>query len=134
MDVKKIKYNHELFKNQVKLERQLVMVEEELDKAKKNCYHIVAITGEKEEFNYRQCLLCGSKSFRNNDYLINAVSYKKDLYGHGENMESRQDRYLDLQNLTVRVIEENPDLDEYNLYVKLKEEIEGTNKQKQKIK
>ena len=40
MDVQKIKYNHELFKNKIRLENETIMINREIKKQQLKCNHI----------------------------------------------------------------------------------------------
>ena len=58
----KIKYNQELLKNQVRLERQLAMVNNELKEVQSTCNHINIILGSDNKYSY-SCLekrTCGA--------------------------------------------------------------------------
>lgn len=116
MDVKQIKWNQELIKNKIRLNKQLKMINSEIDKQQHNCNHISVCLGWDGQFQYRNtsfniCIFCHENDPKSK-YIIDATDYKKELYGHGESEEAREKRLSDLQNLAISKLEETPDISE----------------------
>ena len=131
MDVKKIKYNHELLKNKIRLEKEMKMVNNELCNQQLNCNHLPVLVGfanrsklYRNSCPYIKCLLCG-KTF-STDYLkssLNAISYKSsELYGEDQ-YGILDSRFNMLHEKVLSYLQENQELTEDQLEEKIAAEI-----------
>lgn len=128
MDIQKLKYNRELMKHKIKLENELNLINIEIDTAVNECDHLNVIIGEDETFKYRQCLFCGVKhslSFGKGKYTdVYAANYKDYKYSP-DDYYSNKERYNELQELVLKILEDNGGrLNNEELSNRLKEEIE----------
>ena len=110
--IQKIRYNAELLANQVRLEKQLSMVNAEIKKTQSGCNHINVILGADESYNYKKCLFCEKVMIGKSDLypIIDAINYKTELYGEGRTIEERNKRLEDLRNLAVYILRSHPNL------------------------
>ena len=137
MDVQKIKYNKELIKNKIRLKKELNMIEKEIEDSQGCCNHIRICLGWNGPFQYRntsitQCLLCSEVDPRSLYNVVDATYYKSSLYGHGEISSDREKRLLEIQELVVDMLVENPKLSEEDLVTRLNE-IMKEDKEKTKV-
>lgn len=131
MYIKKIKYNQELIKNKIRLEKELNMINQELDETESSCDHIQVIIGYigKDTISQgtpiKKCLLCGMDI--NFPYFIStkidASTYKEEIYGDGWSKEKREGRLNEVRNLWIKQATENSKLCESELIAKVQEEI-----------
>jgi len=137
MDVNNLKYNVELMKTKSRLEKELNMINREVDTSQRSCNHISTCLGWSGPFQYRDtsihlCLLCGEYDPDTKYKIINATNYKRTLYGHGDYKSERDKRLLELQTLAIEIMSENPSITEEELIERLdtsiKREIEETDK------
>lgn len=63
---------------------------------------------------------------------MDATNYKSSLYGHGESSSDRENRLLEIQELVVNMLGENPELKEEELVTRLNE-IMKEDKEKTKV-
>ena len=103
MDNQRIKYNQELIKNKIRLEKQLKMVNKEIDENKKLCDHIRVCLGWDGPFQYRDtsfhtCLFCQKDDPDSQYRMIDATNYRKLKYSHGEYEMAREARLLEIHN------------------------------------
>ena len=65
MDVQKIKYNHELFKNKIRLENETIMINREIKKQQLKCNHIRICLGWDDGASsyFNTCLLYKSHTY-----------------------------------------------------------------------
>lgn len=128
MDIQKIKYNQELIKNKIRLQKELNMVEKELDKSQQSCDHIRICLGWNGPYQYRdtsifKCLLCSEREPESHYNVVDATNYKKFQYSHGEFIDDRKKRFSELQELAMNMIIENPSITEEELVKKLNDLI-----------
>lgn len=123
--IQKIRYNAELLANQVRLEKQLSMVNAEIKKTQSGCNHINVILGADESYNYKKCLFCEKVMIGKSDLypIIDAINYKTELYGEGRTIEERNKRLEDLRNLAVYILRSHPNLREEEFFNRLENEI-----------
>ena len=143
MDNQRIKYNQELIKNKIRLEKQLKMVNKEIDENKKLCDHIRVCLGWDGPFQYRDtsfhtCLFCQKDDPDSQYRMIDATNYRKLKYSHGEYEMAREARLLEIQELAMGIMKENPSITEKQLVEELTEIIkadaENTKTIKKKIR
>lgn len=130
MDIKRIKYNYELLKNKVRLQKELEMVNTEIEKRQSSCNHINVCIGWNGPFLYRdtsinRCLLCGENDPIEYEDCLEAQDYKKEKYSHGELESYREKRFEELQNLTLDIIKNKPEINQKELVKKIKTKIEN---------
>lgn len=129
MDIKKIKYNQELIKNKIKLEKELKMISKEIEDSQKSCNHIRVCLGWDGPYQYRDtsihlCLLCREYDPDTKYKGIDATNYRKLIFSHGECESYREKRLLELQQLAMNTMLANPTITEEELIQKLTEIIE----------
>lgn len=138
MDVINIKYNHELFKMKIGLEKSLKWLEQDIEKHQKDCKHIrVFFSREQSDlkpggFKLERCLFCGKESISESYPLINATTYRrrfKRVFGEEKTIESS---IKFLQEFCIRMLNENPNLTEEELIEKVHQEIEKDEEENQK--
>lgn len=132
MDVKRIKYNSELLKNKIRLQKELEMVNKEITKNQIQCKHINVCIGWCGPYLYRdtsinRCLLCGEDDPIEYEYNLEAQNYKKEKYSHGQLKEDRNKRFEELQNLVLEIMTNEPNIKEEELVKKLEFKIENNN-------
>lgn len=131
MDIKNLKYNNTLYKNQIRLKNELNMVNKELENQQNICEHIPVCVGFEGLFKYRDnsycyCALCRSSHFDSSTKYrpINACDYKKDKYGQGFWDEERDLRLDEINRLALDIVAENPNISVDELKESLEEIIE----------
>ncbi len=123
-----LKYNEALLKNQIRLEKQLKMVKEEIEKQQKTCNHVKVILGFHGSYPYRDaveemCLFCGEKVLDSYLPCIDAVYYKKTRYSNGAMEEQRLGRLQEIRDLWLQYANQNPTLHEDEILEKVKEDV-----------
>lgn len=131
MDIKKIKYNHELLKNKIRLEKEIKMVDNELWDQQFDCKHLPVLIGYTsrsaiycDNGNYIKCLLCGKTL--STDYLkssLNAISYKNNELDGIDQHEILDSRFTMLQEKVISYLKEDQELTEEQLIEKINYEI-----------
>ena len=140
MDVQKIKYNHELFKNKIRLENETIMMNREIKKQQLKCNHIRICLGwddgASSYFNtgFNVCLFCHKNDPESRYETVYASDYKKELYHYGEVEGDREDCLKELQDLALNIITENSGITESELVEKLANIISETEKKPKQIK
>ena len=120
MDVQKIKYSHELFKNKIRLEKEIKMVDNELWYQQHDCKHLPVLIGYTTGNMYIKCLLC-SKTL-STDYLkfsLDATRYKSNELVGRDQHEILDSRFTMLQERVISYLQENPELTKEQLIEKL---------------
>lgn len=137
MDIKNFKYNVELLKTKTRLEKELDMVQHEIENNQISCNHIRICLGWIGPFQCRdtsinECLLCGEYDPTSIYQTVDTTYYKKNIYGHGQSEKDREERMLEIRNLAVDIIKLNPSINEKALIKKLnqiiKQDIEKSKK------
>lgn len=129
MDILNLKYNKELMKTKSRLEKELKMISEEIEKSQESCNHIKVCLGWNGPYQYRDtsihlCLLCRDYDPDTKYKTVDATNYKKLQYSHGEFERDREERLLELQELTMNMMMENPSTTEEEIVEKLNEIIQ----------
>ena len=124
MNIQNLKYNKELMKTKSRLEKELKMVNTELANKQNTCNHIRVCIGWDGPYLYRDssinlCLICGEYDPDSKYKSIEAYNYKKEEYSHGELKSYRQRRFQDIQQLTISIMTENPQITKEELIEKL---------------
>lgn len=124
MDIKKIKYNHGLIKNKVRLEKELKMIEKEIYDNQTNCNHISICLGYDGTYQCEDnsdfiCILCGKKFPYTNYEILDATNYNQMKYSHGETTFYSEERLKELQEITTNIILNNPLISEEQLIEKI---------------
>lgn len=124
MDIQRIKYNRELIKNKIRLKKELNMVEKEIEESQDSCNHIRICLGWNGPYQYRdtsitQCLWCSEVDPRSLYNIIDATNYKSSLYSHGQYSSDREKRLLEIQELAINMLMENPKLTEEEMVTRL---------------
>lgn len=55
-------------------------------------------------------MICGENSPESRYPIIEAQNYKREIYSHGEEFNDRKDRFIELQNLAIYILNRKPDL------------------------
>ena len=124
MDIKMIKYNHELLKHNIRLEKELSMVIREIVIQQEACNHIKVCIGwngpyQDRDTSFYTCLFCQKDDPDSQYRMIDATNYRKLKYSHGEFEMAREKRLLDIQSLALEIMRENPKIIETELVEKL---------------
>lgn len=128
MDIQKIRYNQKLSKNKQKLEKELKMVSTEIENIQDSCNHIKVCLGYNGPFQYRNtsihlCLFCREYDPDTKYKIVDATNYRKPMFSHGQNENYREERLLELQELVIVIMKDNPSITEEELIEKLTEII-----------
>lgn len=111
----KIKYNQSLDQRKEQLLSELEEVNKQIKEQQKECDHIGVCIGWCGLYLYRdsayhKCLICGENSPESRYPIIEAQNYKREIYSHGEEFNDRKDRFIELQNLAIYILNRKPDL------------------------
>lgn len=110
-----INYNLLLSQRKNMLKKEIDRIDSELKLQQDACDHIKVCIGWDGPFLYRntsicKCLLCGKNEPDSRYPLIEAYDYKKEIYSHGELSSYRENRFVDLQNLAINILNRKQDL------------------------
>lgn len=110
-----INYNLLLSQRKNMLKKEIDRIDSELEFQQDVCDHIKVCIGWDGPFLYRdtsicKCLLCGKNEPDSRYPLIEAYDYKKEIYCHGELSSYRENRFIELQNLAINILNRKPDL------------------------
>lgn len=110
-----INYNLLLSQRKNMLKKEIDRIDSELKLQQDVCDHIKVCIGWDGPFLYRdtsicKCLICGKNEPDSRYPLIEAYDYKKEIYSHGELSSYRENRFIELQNLTINILNRKPDL------------------------
>lgn len=110
-----INYNLLLTQRKNMLKKEIDRIDSELKLQQDVCDHIKVCIGWDGPFLYRdtsicKCLLCGENEPDSRYPLIEAHDYKKEIYSHGELFSYRENRFIELQNLAINILNRKPDL------------------------
>lgn len=110
-----INYNLLLSQRKNMLKKEINRIDSELELQQDVCDHIKVCIGWDSPFLYRdtsicKCLLCGENEPDSRYPLIEAYDYKKEIYSHGELSSYRENRFIDLQDLAINILNRKPDL------------------------
>ena len=111
----KIKYNQSLDQRKEQLLSELEEVNKQIKEQQKDCDHISVCIGWcglhfYRDSAYHKCLICGENSPESRYPIIEAQNYKREIYSHGEEFKDRKDRFIELQNLAIYILNRKPDL------------------------
>jgi len=111
----KIKYNQSLDQRKEQLLSELEEVNKQIKEQQKECDHISVCIGWcglhlYRDSAYHKCLICGENSPESRYPIIEAQNYKREIYSHGEEFKDRKDRFIELQNLAIYILNRKPDL------------------------
>lgn len=111
----KIKYNQSLDQRKEQLLSELEEVNKQIKEQQKECDHISVCIGWcglhlYRDSAYHKCLICGENSPESRYPIIEAQNYKREIYSHGEEFNDRKDRFIELQNLAIYILNRKPDL------------------------
>lgn len=111
----KIKYNQSLDQRKEQLLSELEEVNKQIKEQQKECDHISVCIGWcglhlYRDSAYHKCLICGENSPESRYPIIEAQNYKREIYSHGEEFKDRKDRFIELQNLVIYILNRKPDL------------------------
>lgn len=110
-----INYNLLLSQRRNMLKKEIDRIDSELKLQQEDCDHIRVCIGWNGPYLYRdtsicKCLLCGENEPDSRYPLIEAYDYKKEIYSHGEISSYRENRFIELQNLAINILNRKPDL------------------------
>lgn len=140
MDVQKIKYNHELLKNKIRLKNETIMINREIKKQQFDCNHIRICLGIDDgaspyfDTGFNVCLFCQKNNPESRYETVYARSYKEELYYYGIAEGDREDCLKELQDLALSIITENSGITESELVEKLTNIISETEKKPKQIR
>lgn len=111
----KIKCNQSLDQRKEQLLSELEEVNKQIKEQQKECDHISVCIGWcglhlYKDSAYHKCLICGENSPESRYPIIEAQNYKREIYSHGEEFNDRKDRFIELQNLAIYILNRKPDL------------------------
>lgn len=110
-----INYNLLLYQRRNMLKKEIDRIDSELKLQQEDCDHIRVCIGWNGPYLYRdtsicKCLLCGENEPDSRYPLIEAYDYKEEIYSHGEISSYRENRFIELQNLAINILNRKPDL------------------------
>ena len=110
-----INYNLLLLQRKNMLKKEIDRIDSELKLQQDVCDHVKVCIGWNGPFLYRdtsicKCLLCGENEPNSRYPLIEAHDYKKEIYSHGELSSYRENRFNELQNLAINILNRKPNL------------------------
>lgn len=125
MKKSKLKYNCELMKSKIRLEKELAMVKEEIKYNQANCEHIGAVLVTSGYVQEAYCILC-RKKLSNKSVLkkIDATNYKKDTYNNFYK-EERLSKLREVQEIAISCLEEEKDLSDEELVKRIQLKIDN---------
>lgn len=132
MDIQRIKYNAELIKNKIRLQKELKMIDEEIISQQKSCNHLNVSIGlldcETGDYEHTyECLFCGIQDL-DGEYIptITASSYLQTNLRVHYSFKTRRNMILgSLRNLSLQYISSNPSCTMEELIMVLKREIDN---------
>lgn len=129
MDIKKIKYNHALIQNKIRLETELKMVKTEIENIQESCNHIKICLGYAGQFQTKNtsinlCLFCRENNPESKYKIVDATNYRKSIFSHGQRKSYREERLLELQEKAMNIITNDPSITEEKLVEELIKIIE----------
>lgn len=135
--IQRLKYNQTLQETKVRLEKELKMVNQEIETQQNQCDHIEIILGSTDSHLDRdtiisECLFCGKKGLPQYTPQIDAHIYKKHKYSNGE--AGRFGRLKEIQDLWLQYITENPGLTEEEIIEKIREVIKEDEEKYKQLK
>ena len=110
MDVQNLKYSNGLIKTRGRLQKELIMIEEELKQIQSNCSHVRVLVGQdKKGIFYNECLFCRLKEIPIELHVPTIVAhhFKSDIYGLGETEKLRESRMEEIRKLYTTFITKN---------------------------
>ena len=125
-------------KTSTNLKRRLTLKEKEVNEVdskmisnQENCDHLYITIGNRNDAYISECIFCGKE----NDELstINAITYKRDLYSDGYNLQQRRERMKKLRSVVIDNLNRNENIRKKELIEILNNEIVN-NEKKNKIK
>lgn len=110
-----ISYNLSLCQRKNILKKEIERIDSELKLQQDVCDHISVCIGWDGPYLYRdtsicKCLICGQNEPDSKYPTIEAYNYKKEIYSHGELSSYGKDRFIELQNLAINILNRKPDL------------------------
>lgn len=138
MEEQVIIYNRKLMRQKATLERNLKTISNEIENLQESCNHIRVCLGWDGAYQYRDtsvfnCLLCRDYDPDTKYKTLDATNYKKMQYSHGQNESYRESRLLELQNLALAIIIENPSITEEELIEKIENIIKKDEQETKKL-
>ena len=124
MEIKKIKYSQDLIKTKNQLANQLKMLEKEIQDIQGECNHISVCLGyngryKRDNNSFYVCLLCQDNYPYSKYIKVDATYYKKEQYNHGETELYRKNRFVEIQDLAMDIIKQDPTITEEQLIITL---------------
>lgn len=130
MDVQKIRYNKELMYEKIRLQQQLDIVSKKMKEQQEDCNHVVV---ELNNYGYTpftrfdvayDCIICGKKDVYPIKRLVDAREYLRDKYINNTCEEEREEKLQILQQLAWKLIQEDEEISEEELAVKLQQLVD----------
>lgn len=129
MDIKRMKYNQELIKNKIRLEKQLKMVNKELAIQQDECNHIRVVLDCDGSYKYQRidnsimyCLNCAAdlSYVRQPSPIIDATFYNRGL--------NYLERLQNVRNVIIKIKESNPEISDKDLLERAQAQIDNDSK------
>lgn len=130
MDVQKIKYNRQLMEEKIRLQKQLDIVAKKIKEQEEDCNHVVAMFnnygyGPFTSFDVAyDCIICGQKDVYPIERVVDAREYLRDKYINSTCEEEREEKLQTLQQLAWELMQENEEITEDELVVKLQQMVD----------
>lgn len=111
MDIQRIKYNQELINTKIRLEKELKMVEGEIENQINRCNHVIVVLDCSDNFpnqtinnSISYCLICGINLTNTIKPMpiIDGTFYKRGL--------SYTDRLIAIRKILLNIKEKNPEI------------------------
>lgn len=130
MNVQQIRFNQDLFKNKIKLENKLKMINNEIKVAQENCDHVCIVSGYvgntySRNNSIKECLFCRTQEFdpEKKYPTIYGYTYKRNLYGNGEEPQAREERVNEILELWIKIQKEFPNATLEQIAIQIDSEI-----------
>ena len=125
--IKRIEYTENLVTEEQKIMRNFAAIKEMMAYNQEDCSHFYIKSGINEDgFICYDCLYCGKSLFgRDKERIANvdALEFKKCLYGNGSTEEERLNRVTEIRSLYKKICKAYPNEKEENILLKLMEQI-----------
>lgn len=128
-DIKKIKYLRELEEQKNNLQRQIDLINQNIEDQRKSCLHLGVNLGYYAQYpstmNKYRCLLCGAGRDDDFFYVSNSVDAEKYLPQYDVRNKSECDiKFDNVQKLAIEILKENPNITREELILKLNDLIQ----------
>ena len=126
MDIKNLKYSHELFLRKIELRKEIKKVKMQMDTNQKHCDHIRISFGfesPSSKLPLVRCLFCGKEDVDDSYPFIDASTYQRRLHSNFGFSTRVENGFSKFQEICIVALEENPSLEKDDLIDRIKLEI-----------